>query len=123
MTVHPAGRPLRASLVFALVLLCSVVMAWASSAPGPYGDVAVVDAPPGYSPSWTANQMFPNTGFCLNTTEGRVLTNWSDPLYAKRIVVATEGGPGMSLVSHRAPHKNTRARTVTATRGAGPALN
>jgi hypothetical protein len=76
-----------------------LLVAEAAVVPGPFGDHAVVSAPAGYFAAWEGNQLFPDTGFCLSESEGRVLQNWSSPLYQRRIVVATEGGPGMSMVS------------------------
>lgn len=76
-----------------------LLVAEAAVVPGPFGDHAVVSAPAGYFASWEGNQLFPDTGFCLSESEGRVLQNWSSPLYQRRIVVAAEGGPGMSMVS------------------------
>ena len=106
--MHSLGAAAAALSVLALLLSPSsssspspLLVAEAAVVPGPFGDHAVVSAPAGYFASWEGNQLIPDTGFCLSESEGRVLQNWSSPLYQRRIVVAAEGGPGMSMVSTR----------------------
>jgi len=63
-----------------------------------YGDQALLPQPSPYVSGWLNNQKFPASGFCFNETEGRVLKNFSNPLYDMPIIISTEGGPGMPMV-------------------------